>query len=76
MGWFDGIVVSGVEKIRKPAPEFYQLLLDRYNVDPQEALFIDDNLRNVLAAEKMGITSIHFTSPEQLKEELVKRALI
>jgi 2-haloacid dehalogenase len=76
MGWFDGIVVSGVEKICKPAPEFYQLLLDRYNVDPQEALFIDDNLRNVLAAEKMGITSIHFTSPEQLKEELVKRALI
>jgi 2-haloacid dehalogenase len=76
MGWFDGIVVSGAEKIRKPAPEFYQLLLDRYNVDPQEALFIDDNLRNTLAAEKMGITSIHFTSPEQLKEELVKRALI
>jgi 2-haloacid dehalogenase len=76
MGWFDGIVVSGVEKIRKPAPEFYQLLLDRYNVDPQEALFIDDNLRNILAAEKMGITSIHFTSPGQLKEELVKRALI
>jgi 2-haloacid dehalogenase len=67
MGWFDGIVVSGAEKMRKPAPEFYQLLLDRYNVDPQEALFIDDNLRNVLAAEKMGITSIHFTSPEQLK---------
>jgi 2-haloacid dehalogenase len=76
MGWFDGIVVSGAEKMRKPAQEFYQLLLDRYNVDPQEALFIDDNLRNILAAEKMGITSIHFTSPGQLKEELVKRALI
>ena len=76
MRWFDGIVVSGAEKMRKPAPEFYQLLLDRYNVNPQEALFIDDNLRNILAAEKMGITCIHFTSPEQLKIELEKLHLI
>jgi 2-haloacid dehalogenase len=76
MRWFDGIVVSGAEKMRKPAPEFYQLLLDRYNVDPQEALFIDDNLRNILAAQKIGITSIHFTSPEQLKSELEKLHLI
>jgi 2-haloacid dehalogenase len=76
LNWFDGIVVSGTEKMRKPAPEFYTLLLTRYNVNAQEALFIDDNLRNVLAAEKMGIASIHFTSPEQLKEELVKRAII
>jgi 2-haloacid dehalogenase len=74
--WFNGIVVSGTEKMRKPAPEFYTLLLTRYNVNPQEALFIDDNLRNVLAAEKLGIASIHFTSPEQLKEELAKRAII
>ena len=76
MRWFDGIVVSGAEKMRKPAPEFYQLLLDRYNVNPQEAIFIDDNLRNVLAAEKMGITSIHFTSPEKLKIELEQLHLI
>ena len=76
MRWFDGIVVSGAEKMRKPAPEFYQLLLDRYNVNPQEALFIDDNLRNILAAEKMGITCIHFTSPEKLKIELEKLHLI
>jgi len=70
LGWFDGIVVSGVEKMRKPAPEFYQILLDRYQVDPQTALFIDDNYRNILAAEKVGIKSIHFTSAEQLEKEL------
>jgi len=68
--WFDGIVVSGAEKMRKPTPEFYQILLDRYNVKAEEALFIDDNKRNVLAAEKMGIKSIHFTSADQLKKEL------
>src|SRR5687767_5947430 len=32
--WFEGIVVSGVEKTRKPFPEFYQILFDRYKVNP------------------------------------------
>lgn len=70
--WFDGRVVSGEEKTRKPFPEFYHRLLDRYNVKAEEALFIDDNLRNVLAAEELGIKSIRFTSPEQLAEDLTK----
>lgn len=68
--WFDGRVVSGEEKTRKPFPEFYHRLLDRYSVQPQQALFIDDNLRNVKAAEDLGIASIHFQNPEQLKEQL------
>jgi 2-haloacid dehalogenase len=68
--WFDGRVVSGEEKLRKPFPEFYQRLLDRYSVNPAEALFIDDNLRNIKAAEAMGIKSIHFQSAEKLKNEL------
>jgi 2-haloacid dehalogenase len=76
LNWFDGVVVSGAEKMRKPTPEFYQILLDRYNVKAQESLFIDDNYRNILAAEKLGINSIHFTSPEQLKEELLKRGIL
>ncbi len=70
LGWFDGIVVSGAEKMRKPTPAFYQTLLDRYHVNADEALFIDDNYRNILAAEKMGIKCIHFTSAEVLEEEL------
>jgi 2-haloacid dehalogenase len=74
--WFDGIVVSGAEKMRKPTPEFYHILLDRYGVKPQEALFIDDNYRNILAAEKIGIHCIHFTSAEQLKEDLSSRAIV
>jgi len=74
--WFDGRVVSGEEKTRKPFPEFYHILLSRYNVKPQEALFIDDNLRNVRAAEGLGITSIHFHSPRQLKENIAGFQLI
>ncbi|HNU14778.1 MAG TPA: HAD-IA family hydrolase, partial [Chitinophagaceae bacterium] len=66
--WFQGRVVSGEEKTRKPFPDFYKRLLDRYNVDPSTAIFIDDNLRNVKAAEELGIKSIHFHNPGQLKQ--------
>lgn len=68
--WFDGIVVSGAEKMRKPTPEFYHILLNRYQVKPEEALFIDDNYRNILAAEKLDIQCIHFISADQLSKEL------
>jgi len=71
LDWFDGMVISGLEKMRKPEPAFYQLLLDRYNVKPEDALFIDDNKRNIIAAEKMGIKSIHFTSAAELRTALV-----
>lgn len=76
LNWFDGIVVSGTERDRKPFPSFYQLLLDRYQVKPEEAIFIDDNLRNVKAAETLGITSIHFTTPENLRETLNQKGIL
>lgn len=68
--WFDGIVMSGEEKTRKPFPEIYLRLLSRFNVDPAAALFIDDNLRNIHGAEAVGIRGIHFKSAAQLLEEL------
>jgi len=74
--WFDGRVVSGEEKTRKPFPEFYKRLLDRYQVNPAKALFIDDSLRNVRAAEAMGIKSIHFQTPDQLKKELKEMGVL
>lgn len=74
--WFDGVVVSGTEKIRKPFPEFYQLLLNRFSVKAEEALFIDDNLRNVNAAKQIGIDSIHFTTPGKLNEELKEKGIV
>ena len=70
LNWFDGIVVSGTEKDRKPFASFYQTLLNRYNINPTEALFIDDNLRNVKAAEQLGIHAIHFLNPAQLRSSL------
>jgi 2-haloacid dehalogenase len=74
--WFDGRVVSGEEKIRKPDPVFYQLLLDRYQLKAEETLFIDDNIRNTNAAEELGIRSILFRSPQLLKEDLIKSEIL
>lgn len=73
---FDGILVSGTEKIRKPYAVFYQLLLDRYQLRADECLFIDDNQRNIDAAMNLGIASIPFKNPTQLKNELVLRKIM
>jgi 2-haloacid dehalogenase len=74
--WFDGRVVSGEEKMRKPFPEFYQLIVGRFQLKPQETLFIDDNLRNVQAAKDIGLRTIAFRSPEQLKDELIQAGIL
>jgi 2-haloacid dehalogenase len=74
--WFDGRVVSGEEKMRKPFREFYQLILDRFQLTSQETLFIDDNVRNAKAAEDIGLKTVLFKSPFQLKEELIQRGIL
>ncbi|MBJ25475.1 MAG: HAD family hydrolase [Flavobacteriaceae bacterium] len=67
---FEGIIVSGEEKTRKPFEKIYQITIDRFKIDPTESVFIDDNLRNVKAAEKLNIKGIHFKNPDKLEIEL------
>ncbi len=74
--WFDGRVVSGEEKTRKPFPEIYQVLLDRYDVKVEEALFIDDNLRNIDAAKELGFNCIHFQNAKDLETQLLEQRLL
>ena len=73
--WFEGIVVSGIERHRKPHKEIYEILFTRYNITPASALFIDDNHRNIDAAREFGLNTILFQSPDQLKFELSKMGL-
>ena len=70
--WFDGIVVSGEEKTRKPFKEIYEIMLERFGIIPENALFIDDNLRNIEAANALGIHGIHFKNSEELIQQLKK----
>jgi 2-haloacid dehalogenase len=73
--WFDGIVVSGVEGIVKPDARLYVRLLERYDIDPARAVFIDDNQHNVQTAVALGIHGIHFRSPPELRAELAALGL-
>ena len=68
---FKGIVVSGEEKTRKPFSKIYEIILDRYHLNPQNCVFIDDNLENIETAKKLGINGIHFKNSQQLKNELI-----
>jgi 2-haloacid dehalogenase len=70
LDWFDGIVVSGEEGVVKPAPEIFRILLERFDLNARDAVFIDDNLRNVEAAAALGIASHHFDSAAALRRHL------
>ncbi len=74
--WFDGRLVSGEENTRKPFADFYELLLSKFNIDRTTAIFIDDNKRNIDAAEALGIKSIHFQSPSDLLVKLKELNII
>ena len=67
---FEGILVSGVEKMIKPEHRIYRLLLDRYALKAEECIFIDDNEKNIVAAKEVGLHAIHFKNPNQLRVEL------
>lgn len=72
---FREIVVSGDEKLVKPDPAIYHLALDRFGLQPHEAVFIDDNEANVLAARALGIHAIHFTDVASTRSELADLGL-
>ncbi len=69
---FKGIVVSGEEKLVKPNPDIYKILLSRYKLNPENSLFIDDLLKNIEAAKTLKINTIHYKNDINLQNELVK----
>ena len=66
----DGIVVSGEERTAKPGPELYRILLDRYGLQAETCVFIDDSPRNVAGAEAVGIRGLVFRDAAQLRRDL------
>ncbi|MFL5882176.1 MAG: HAD family hydrolase [Actinomycetes bacterium] len=74
--WFDGLLVSGEERVTKPDPAIFQLLLDRFGLDPTATVFVDDSEANVAAARRLGFDAIGFTGHEELRRELVARRLL
>ncbi len=73
---FDEIILSGEVKLIKPEPEIYELCLQKIGKPANQCLFIDDSEPNIIAANKMGFDTVHFKSPEHLKNELQIRQLL
>lgn len=68
---FEGkIVVSGTEKLIKPDPKIWHVLLERYNIHAEESVFIDDNSKNIEMAKTLGFMTIHITPETNLELEL------
>jgi 2-haloacid dehalogenase len=67
---FEGIVVSGLEGVAKPDPAIFRLLIERYGIDPERVVFIDDSPVNVSAAARVGMTGLVFTGPADLRRGL------
>ncbi len=69
---FDGLLISGEDKLIKPDHAIYQLARDRFNLNPEETVFIDDKLENIQAAQEMNFKTIHLTDPNIIKTEIKK----
>ena len=73
---FRVIVVSGDERVVKPDPAIYRLLMERNGLAAEACVFIDDSLNNVAGAKAVGMKAIHFTGPEALRTELAGLELL
>jgi 2-haloacid dehalogenase len=67
---FRGVVVSAHERIVKPDPAIYRVLLERYGLNAADCVFIDDSEKNVDGARGIGMHAIRFHDPDQLRADL------
>ncbi|MCF0165702.1 MAG: HAD family phosphatase [Bacteroidales bacterium] len=70
LGMLDGKIVSGEERLVKPDPRIFRVLLERFGIKAQESVFIDDNPANVEGARSVGLHGIRFTGVDNLRKEL------
>ena len=76
LGVFRDTVVSGQERIVKPDPRIYRILLERNGLRAEDCLFIDDTAENVVAAEDIGMQGHHFVSAQRLRQDLEDRGVL
>ena len=69
---FDDRIISGDVGLAKPDIKIYQLAIKKFNLNPEESLFIDDKIENTKGAEQVGIKTIQLQKPEDLDKEIRK----
>jgi len=68
--YFDGLVVSAWYHLVKPQKEIFTLLIDKFEIDHEESLYIDDNIKNVEVARELGFQTIHLEDYRILEKKL------
>jgi len=68
--WFRQVIVSGREGMAKPSPAIFHLMLERCGLSAGSTLFIDDSIRNVEAASRVGLNALVYRDARQLRREL------
>lgn len=68
--YFEGQIISALEHVIKPEKEIYEVLMNRYDVVPEESVFIDDLEQNIKAARQLGFHTVHFADKEKGMQEL------
>jgi len=68
--WFSEGFVSYHLKDRKPAIKCFEIILQKYNLKPEEIIFLDDSKPNLENAKKLGMNTILFTNINQLKRDI------
>jgi putative hydrolase of the HAD superfamily len=76
LSWFDGGVFSSRAQLNKPDPAIYDHAQERFGVQPQHLLFIDDHQPNVDAARARGWQALQFVDHAALERDLVARGLL
>lgn len=76
LAWFEGIVISGDVRVNKPDRRIFEHLVERFGIDPEEAVFIDDSAANVDAASELGFHAIRFSDAAALRRALVRLGLL
>lgn len=70
--YVDGMVISYEIKHIKPEPEIYEEIIQKYELVPENCVFLDDSAANVEAAREFGIHGIHFTDSDTGIAELYR----
>ena len=70
MAWFDGCVISGIERVAKPDRRIFEILLQRHGLDPRATVFVDDSADNVAAARALDMHAVQYTSAQRLRQDL------
>ncbi|MGR4864271.1 HAD family hydrolase [Caulobacter sp. LARHSG274] len=73
---FRAAVVSAEERVIKPQPRIYEIVLERTGLAPADLLFVDDSAANIAAAQAMGFHTHHFTDPAALRPAIEGAGLL